>query len=119
MKYRIRRYKTTLILDFSADDNEIVSSAIPFNGVLKGIIPTAPDLESTNTYTITIKDADGNTIYTKATLVENQATPIFIDANNEPLTLPLAGDHTITLTTSGAQTADRTFTVVLLIERRS
>lgn len=116
-RYQIQRYKTTLTLDFSEDDNEIVSGNIPLNGILKGIIPTAPDLDGTQTYTITIKDADGNVVYTKASLTENQASPQFVDANNRPLELPLSGNHTITITTSGAQTADRIFTVVLLINR--
>lgn len=116
-KFGIQRFKTTLTIVIATDADEIVSEAFPLNGKLKGIIPTAPDLDSTDTYTITIKDADGNTIYTKATLAESVASPQFVDANNHPLQLPLAGNHTITIKTSSDQDANRIFTVVLLIER--
>ncbi|MFD4554415.1 hypothetical protein ACFWP5_08805 [Streptomyces sp. NPDC058469] len=114
-KFRIQRVKASLtILNTTTT---IVSAAIPLNGLLRGIIVAAPDLSSTNTYAATVKDVDGYTVYTKAALVKNTTTAAFIDANNQPLQLPLSGDHTITLTSSGTEGADRVFSVTLLIDR--
>ncbi len=115
-RFPIKRTSYALTIDIIADDNQIISPAIAFNGELAGIIVTAPDLDNSDTYTLTIKDVDGNTIYTKAALVEASTTTIFIDANNFPLQLPLAKAHTITILTSGAQASDRDFTVVLLVK---
>lgn len=117
MAYNIQRYKATLVIDVSEDAAVIVSAPREFNGRLVGVIPTAPNLDDSDTYTVAIKDVDGNTIYSKASLAESVASPQFVDANNHPLRLPMSGNHTITITASGDQAADRTFTVVLLIDR--
>ena len=115
---RIQKFATTLVLDFGADDNQIISgSIVGLNGLLHGILLDIPDLDSTDTVTITIKDADGNVIFTRASLAESTKHVITEDSNNHPLRLPLAGAHTITIDTSGAQTADRTFEIKLLIAR--
>lgn len=128
MPYNIQRYKTTLTIDFSENDTTIVSGALPsdsgeslprtFNGLLRGILLNVPDLNGTTpTLTITIKDADGFTVYTKASIAENGLTSVFLDAQNNPLNIPLSGKHTITLVTSEAQTEDQDIDVVLLIDR--
>lgn len=114
-KFSVQRYKASLtILNTTAS---IVGAAVALNGRLLGVITTAPALTSSNTYTVAVKDADGNTIYSKASLAANAVTTAFIDANNQPLRLPLSGAHTITLTSSGTEGADRAFSVVLLIDR--
>lgn len=114
---RIQRFTTTLTLDFAADDNQIISGALSFNGLLHGILLNTPNLDNTDTTTITIKDADGNTMFSRASLVESTKHVITEDSNNHPLRIPLAGAHTIQLDTSGAQAADKDFDIVLLIAR--
>jgi len=106
----IQRIKKTLVLDFSADDNQIISDAFDINGILRRVVFVVPELTSTNTATLTLKDVDGNTVYTDATVAENTTA-------NETTDLAVSGDHTLTVDTSGAQDADRTFTVVLYVER--
>jgi hypothetical protein len=114
-KFNIGRYKQALII--LSGGTTITGPATQLNGLLRGIIVTAPVLTSSNTYTVTIKDVDGNTIYSKASLVANTTTGAFVDANNQPLQLPLSGAHTITITSSGTEGADRTFSVALLVGR--
>jgi flagellar hook assembly protein FlgD len=116
-KFNIQRYKETLVLAFATDNNSIESSAVQLNGLLSGVVVQVPDLESTNTATINIKDASGNVVYTKASLAESSTTQAYVDGNNHPLRIPLSGNYTIELVTSGNQTANRTFTVDLLINR--
>lgn len=116
-KYNLQRYTKTLTLAYATNATTISASTGDLNGLLAGVEINAPDLDSTNTYTVTLTDADSFTIFTRATLAENTKTAIFTDANNHPLRLPLSGTHTITVVTSGAQTGDRTFTVNLLIDR--
>ena len=115
---RIQRYTTTLTLLFAADDNQIISgSLVGLNGLLHGITLVIPDLDNADTTTITIKDADGAVLFTKAALAESTTHVVTTDSNNHPLRVPLAGAHTITIDTSGAQTANKAFDIVLLIAR--
>ena len=118
-KFNIQRYTLPLILLFATNNTTIASSAIEFNGLLRGLLITAPDLEGVTTFTITITDADGFVVYSKAALAESTSHAIFDDPDLTDFILerPLSGDHTITIVTSGVQTADRTFAVKLLIER--
>ena len=116
-RYRIQRYEESLVLAFATDNNSIESSAISLNGLLKGIILVVPDLTSTNTATINIKDVDGNVIYTKGSLAESTTHQIYLYDSNNALAVPLSGNHTIEIVTSGNQDANRTFSVALLIER--
>lgn len=119
-KYQVQRFTVPgTIIDQSEDADQIITSAFAVNGILKGILITSPDLDDTDTFTITLKDAGGYTIFTRGTLAEGTLLGIFTDANNFPLELPLSGNHTITITTSGDQAADRTFVVILLIKRRN
>jgi hypothetical protein len=113
-KFGIQRYKTSLTI-LSGTTN-IVSSALPLNGLLRGISVSAPTMTGAS-YTVTIKDADGFTVYNKAALTPNALTSAFIDANNQPLQLPLSGSHTITLLSAGSEAVDRAFSVTLLIDR--
>jgi hypothetical protein len=117
MSYVVQRKPFTLPLVFATDDNEIESSLTELNGLLAGVIVVVPDLDSTNTATVEVKDVDGNVIYTKTAIAKSTTGKFFIDANNFPLQLPLSGKHTVKITTSGAQTANRSFTVILLIKR--
>ncbi len=115
-KYSIQRYSTSLVIP--ADDTTIDSAAIPLNGRLVGIMADVPALVGTTTLTLTVKDADGYTIYTKSSIPEGAKFAAFVDANNQPLKLPLSGSFVITATASNTQTAAAaTIPVVLLIDR--
>lgn len=119
-KYNIQSFTVPgTVIDQSADADQIITSAFELNGLLRGILITSPDLDDTDTFSITIKDADGYTIFTRASLAESTLHNIFTDTNNHPLQLPLTGNHTVTITASGDQAADRTFVVKLLVERGS
>lgn len=116
-KHQIQRYKTAPVLAFATDPNSIETAAIPLNGLLKGIIFTVPTLGGGATATVNVKDVDGNVIYTKAGVSSASTHKAFVDTNNQPLELPLSGNHTIEIVTSADQAANRTFGVVLLIQR--
>lgn len=113
-KFGIQRYKISLTI-LSGTTN-IVSSALPLNGLLRGISVSAPAMTGAS-YTAAVKDADGFTVYSKSGITPNALTSAYIDANNQPLQLPLSGGHTITLTSAGTEAADRAFSVALLIDR--
>ncbi len=114
-KYQIQRYKTTLTIPDGG--NTIDSAAVGLNGLLKGIIPVVPALTSAGTLTVTIKDKDGYTVFSKSSIASSTSTGLFVDSNNQPYELPLSGDHTITVTASGNQTGAKNISVVLLIQR--
>lgn len=114
-KFQIQRYKTTLTI--ADGGTTATSSAVELNGLLKGITVVAPALTGSNTLTVAIKDADGTTIYSKASIAESATATAFVDANNHPLQLPLSGNHTITVTSSGTESPAVDVPVVLLIQR--
>lgn len=106
----VQRVKKTLVLDFSADDNQIISDAFDLNGILRRVVFVVPDLTSTHTADVTLKDVDGYEVYKDSAVAESTTA-------NETADLAVSGNHTLTVDTSGAQDADRTFTVVLYVER--
>jgi len=111
---RIIKHKLKVTIDVSANATTATSDSFPMNGILKGIAIVAPDLDGTNTYTVTLKDADDSiTVFERASLTENTTTAIFLDSNNRPLELPLHGNMTVTITSSGTETADREFTIII------
>jgi hypothetical protein len=117
-KYTIQRFTVPgTVIDQSEDADEIVTDEFQLNGLLKGLLITSPDLDDTDTFTISLKDADGYTIFTRGTLAEGTVFNIYTDTNDHPLEIPLSGSHTITITASGDQAADRTFVVKLLVQR--
>lgn len=109
-KYPNTRIKKTLVVDVSEDNNSVLSEPFEINGRIRRAVIVVPDLDSTNTATLVIKDEDGFTVYTDSAVAENSTA-------NETTDIAVAGQHTIEITTSGNQTADRTFTVVLLVDR--
>ena len=115
-KYKIQRYKSTLTI---ADGQTSASeSSVALNGILKGLLVNAPNLDGSVTLTVTITDADSFTVYSKSSISENTKTAIYLDASNNPLEIPLSGNHTITITASGSQSGGNdTVEVILLIER--
>lgn len=69
------------------------------------------------TVTVTLRDQDGNVIYQKASLSASSNTVAFVDTNNYPLQIPLAGAYTVEAAVSGGQVVtQQTIGIKLLIE---
>ncbi len=115
--FPIQRYSQTVTI---AADGTTKSdpTTISLNGRIRGVGAVVPALVGTTTLTLTLTDAAGITIYTKASIAEGAAFGAYIDANNYPLQIPVAGIVTITVTASNTQTAVAApIPVVLLIDR--
>ena len=69
-----------------------------------------------DTATVTISDADGNTVFTKSALTVGSTSVLLLDANNTPLQVPLSGAHTITLTTANNVDTATPISIALLID---
>lgn len=113
---KLSRNPYTVTIDFSEDTTVGTLAGVSLNGILRGILLDVPDLTGTTTLTFTITDESGYTVYTKASIAENQKTALYVDANNIPLELPLVGSHTLTVTASNAQGADQDVDVELIVE---
>lgn len=103
-------------IEIATSGTSQAGTAVKLNGLLKGVSVTAPDLDNSDTYTVSIADDYSVTIYNDAGLAENSTTTKFVDSNNYPLERPLRGDITVTITASGAQASARSFTVVLYVQ---
>jgi hypothetical protein len=115
-KYNIQRYTKNVVVA----DGQTVGTAdtVALNGIIVGILANVPQLTGTTTITLAITDADGFTVFSKASIAENAKTPSFVDANNHPIRLPVAGVLTLTVTQTNAQSgALSTIPVTLLIDR--
>lgn len=117
MDNNIQRVSATVAI---ADSQTVGSTAIArrLNGILRGVMVNAPQLDGTTTVTVDVLDSSSFVVFTKASIAENAKTPIFIDANNQPLQIPLSGTYTVRVTASGAQSGGNDSVVVdLLIGR--
>jgi len=95
-------------------------TAFGCNGVLTTLLVTVPELTQT-TCTITIVDADGNTLFTSDALTKETTNIVrtFTGPNtiDVPLMAPMCGTiHVVATVDSGNEGADRTIGVVLLGE---
>lgn len=118
-KYNIQRFKQTIDI---ADGQTIGNSvAANLNGILRGVLVDAPDLDGAVTLTVAVLLIDGAeeyTIFSQASIAENANTAILVDANNHPLSRPLSGNIQIRVTASGAQADDDdSVAVSLLVDR--
>jgi hypothetical protein len=114
--YRIRTIDlpTVIAADGTTADSELSEAQ---NGKIVGVQCLVPALVGTTTLTIAIKDANGATLYSKASIAEGAGFSAYIDANNFPLAIPVAGAIKATCTASNAQTAAAaTLPVKVLIE---
>jgi hypothetical protein len=69
------------------------------------------------TASVTIRDAEGNVIFTKTGLTASSNTVQVVDSNNHPLQIPLSGAHTVEAQLSGGQAVtQQTIGIKLLIE---
>lgn len=119
-KFNIQRYKKTIAI---ADGQTVgESTAENLNGILRGFLVKAPQLDGTVTLTVAIISVDGSDEYTlisKASIAENANTPVMVDANNIYMQIPLSGLTKIKVTASGSQSGDNdSVTVTLLIDRQ-
>jgi hypothetical protein len=112
---RIIKTSKQLVLAYATNATTITDT-IDINGLLRGISIVVPNLDSSDTVTLSLTDSDSGTIYSKASIAESGTTTAYIDANNIPLELPLHGTVTIGIVTSGSQTANRTFKVNIYYE---
>jgi hypothetical protein len=117
-KYNIQQFTVPgTVIVIATDDDAILTAAFSINGILRGIKVTAPALDDTDTFTIAVEDSDGFVLYSIASLAHTTKHSLMVDANDMALALPLSGDHKVRITANGAQAANRTFVVKLLVER--
>jgi len=110
---RIKKYAVPVTIASSGTTK--TSGVVPINGLLRGIVVDAPDLDDSDTYTVTLIDEEGATIQTFATLAENSVVAKYIDANNNYFNQPLHNPQ-VTITASGAQAAARDFVINIYYE---
>lgn len=114
-RYAINRSSSTVTI---AAGQTVGEKTAKLYGILKGILLNVPQLVGTTTLTIDIIDEDSFTVYSKASIAENAKTTIFLDAQNNPLHIPVSGEYTIRCTASNAQTGQAAdIPVVLLVHR--
>jgi hypothetical protein len=117
-KYNIQKFTVPgVVIDVSADDDAILTAAFDINGLLRGILVNAPALDDTDTFTVALEDADGFVLFSEAGLAHTTKHGLMVDANDMALAVPLSGSHKIRITANGAQAADRTFAVKLLVDK--
>lgn len=115
-KYRIQRYTKNCVI--AADGTTSDTTTDSLNGLIKGIIANVPQLVGTTTLTLTIKDADGVQLFSKASIAENAKTGFYEGSADLAVAIPVCGALTLTVTASNAQTgAAATIPVTLLIDR--
>lgn len=115
----------TALIDFSENDTVGTVSFYGMRGYLVKAQITAPALDGADTYTFAVADEHSETMFSKAGLAESDVSTVPV-AGDVALTQqwyatnavfysadPTAASGTVTITTSGAQTADRTFTIKL------
>lgn len=116
MPYNIKKKLVTVTI--AADGTTANANSEVLNGRIVAIMADVPALVGTTTLTLTLKDSDGFTIYTKASIAEGAKFSAYVDANNVPLALPIAGVCNVTCTASNAQTGvEAPIPVTLLIDQ--
>lgn len=115
-KFNIQRHTTTITV---ADGETVGTESVEnINGFIVGILVNVPQLTGTTTITLALTDSDGYTLFSKATIAENQKTVTLADTNNHPLRIPTSGELNYTVTQTNAQSgADSEIAVALLIDR--
>lgn len=112
----ITRKGVAIALAFGTNPTTADSAAQSLNGLLLGYAITVPALDSAATVTLNIKDADGNVIYTKAAIAQNQTTFQSLTGTNA---IPLSGNVTFEVVTSASQSHNFNFTVTPTIDTLS
>lgn len=102
MPYRIKKKRIVVTIAAEGTTANVDSESI--NGRIVGVLVDCPALVGTTTLTVTIKDADGFTLFTKASIAEGAKTNIYVDAVPAALNIPVAGPVNVTCLASNAQT---------------
>lgn len=112
---RIKRpsYNITVAHGASVTTAQITDT---LNGILREAVITPPAaVDGAATISFSLKDLDGNIVYTKSGLAANSGASINLLTND--LRVPLSGAYTLLITYSASQTAtDSTTKVVLYVE---
>lgn len=116
-KYRVFNLEKPLTIDVSENDTTVTGSLFSIYGLLRSLKVKVPQLAGTTTVTVSLLDGDGKTVYTKASIAENDTTYLHIDANNHPLQIALAGEYKLQVVASSAQASDQIVTTTLYIDR--
>ena len=104
-------------LTVAAAGTTVTSAAMGLNGILVGLTAIVPALDNAATLAVSVADADGTVLYNKSGIAAPSQTAFLIDVNNMYLRIPVSGAHTVTVTTSAAQTTQKAVTVKLLISK--
>lgn len=117
MRRITRKYYAAPIVHANSTTIATVTTGV-LNGILRGVAVDCPNLDGTTTLTVTLSDADGNTLWTKAAIAENAKTSFVYDtaATPAPLQVPVAGPLTITCTASNAQSTDQNINVAPIMD---
>jgi len=112
---RIQKVSVPLTLLYETDAS-VITGTVKLNGILKGTTLVVPNLDSSNTITASILDAEGGVVWTKSSIADSATTSSYVDSNNYYLSQPLHGTLTLRIVTSATQTADRSFTFHIYYE---
>ncbi|HEX4775084.1 MAG TPA: hypothetical protein VH234_06225 [Candidatus Saccharimonadales bacterium] len=114
-KFQIQRYQVAIAVAHGAVASFKVQN-VPLNGILLGHkLKSSAAGDGTPTITLNLKDADGDAVYSKASLATNTTTITDLTADQA---VALASNFTIEALFSANQTVtDQTVTVTLLIQR--
>lgn len=99
----MKRKLTTVTI--AADGTTANVDSEPLNGRRVGVLVDCPALVGTTTLTVTVKDQDGFTLYTKASIPESAKSNYYVDGSSVALNIPISGIANITCTASNTQTA--------------
>jgi hypothetical protein len=106
----------------SRGDTSATVSDVSASGYLKGVSVTAGAMQDGSTYTVSITDKNGMTVYNTSSLSPNSTTTNWADLYGgstavHPLEVPMAGPVDVTITASKAQNnADVACTVYIYFD---
>lgn len=101
----VGRIKKTITLDYSTDPNSIEED-VEFNGLTKQIVFKVPDLTDTHTAELKILDEDDNELFASGEKAESETHVLIMER-------ALCGTITLLIETSGNETADKAFDVII------
>lgn len=115
-KYNIQKFTVPgTIIDISEDTQVVETDEFYLNGLLRGILVTAP-ITTSETFAITIQ-ADSEFVTFNNDGLQPGTTAIMTDENQMQLAVPLSGMHNLKITAAAEEAADRVFIIQLLIDR--
>jgi len=114
---RIRKLPFTIACDATNNTVPTTAPTKSLSGRLLGVkIKTPAAVDGAATVAVTIKDADGDTLYTKSGVAVNTTNFDLLTAANVPISTPLADVISINPIFSANQTPVRNVIVTLLYE---